>query len=238
MIVLVSCTYIQLIDEWPLASHCLPIGSGVNPTQPSIWRKTMFLDEWYTAIDRTKNNIPQIQPTYAKFYLKMDLNWLRNPLTPCSRTTNTHRAPSAPAFTSTVANCIQITDRSQITDLATSALALPLCSSLCLPWDLPLTVQSCILAKDCKLSEWADWGPCSKACLDPDPESSRGQRSRTRRVHQFSVGEGEDCPPLEETEPCDPQGDGVLPCATWVSLSVMRMCGCMCGSYSFTLNIW
>ncbi|XP_064856159.1 thrombospondin type-1 domain-containing protein 7A-like [Oncorhynchus nerka] len=87
--------------------------------------------------------------------------------------------------------------------------------SLCLPWDLPLTVQSCILAKDCKLSEWADWGPCSKACLDPDPESPKGQRSRTRRVHQFSVGEGEDCPPLEETEPCDPQGDGVLPCATY-----------------------
>lgn len=91
--------------------------------------------------------------------------------------------------------------------------------SLCTPRDLPQTVQSCILPKDCQLTEWADWGPCSKVCLDPQAPS--GTRTRSRRVLLFPVGEGAECAHLEETEPCEPQGDGVPPCATWVSLDNM-----------------
>ena len=87
-------------------------------------------------------------------------------------------------------------------------------SSLCTPRDLPLTVQSCVMPKDCQVTDWAEWGPCSKTCVDP--ETSRGNRSRIRQVLQFPVGEGAECPPLEESESCEPVGEGVPPCATWV----------------------
>ncbi|KAM6967936.1 thrombospondin type-1 domain-containing protein 7A-like [Aplochiton taeniatus] len=85
--------------------------------------------------------------------------------------------------------------------------------NLCMPMDLPLTVQTCLIPKDCELSEWDAWGPCSKTCANP--ESPRGQRTRSRRVLQFSVGGGEKCPYLEEPEECQPQGSGVPPCATY-----------------------
>ncbi|KAF3692339.1 Thrombospondin type-1 domain-containing protein 7A Precursor [Channa argus] len=85
--------------------------------------------------------------------------------------------------------------------------------TLCIPRDLPLTVQSCLLPKDCQLTEWAEWGPCSKTCVDP--ESPRGNRTRNRQVLQFPVGEGAECPPLEESESCEPQGNGMPPCATY-----------------------
>uniref|UniRef100_A0A671TXP3 Thrombospondin type-1 domain-containing protein 7A n=1 Tax=Sparus aurata TaxID=8175 RepID=A0A671TXP3_SPAAU len=84
---------------------------------------------------------------------------------------------------------------------------------LCAPRDLPLTVQSCVMPKDCQVTDWAEWGPCSKTCVDP--ETSRGNRSRIRQVLQFPVGEGAECPPLEESESCEPAGEGVPPCATY-----------------------
>ncbi|XP_046895248.1 thrombospondin type-1 domain-containing protein 7A [Hypomesus transpacificus] len=87
--------------------------------------------------------------------------------------------------------------------------------SHCIPRDLPLTVQSCLLSRDCELSEWSNWGTCTKTCMDP--KSLRGQRSRSRQVVQFLVGKGQECPSLEETEACEPEGDRVPPCAiyTW-----------------------
>ncbi|KAI9533132.1 hypothetical protein NQZ68_025526 [Dissostichus eleginoides] len=86
-------------------------------------------------------------------------------------------------------------------------------TNLCTMRDLPLTVQSCVLPKDCQLTDWIQWGPCSKTCLDP--ESPIGNRTRSRQVVQFPVGEGAECTPLEELESCEPQGESVPPCATY-----------------------
>ncbi|XP_027141893.1 thrombospondin, type I, domain containing 7Ab isoform X6 [Larimichthys crocea] len=85
--------------------------------------------------------------------------------------------------------------------------------NLCTPRDLPLTVQSCVLPKDCQVTDWAEWSPCSKTCVEA--ESPRGNRTRSRQVLQFPVGEGAECPPLEEWESCEPLGEGVPPCATY-----------------------
>uniref|UniRef100_A0A3B3BBP5 Thrombospondin type-1 domain-containing protein 7A n=1 Tax=Oryzias melastigma TaxID=30732 RepID=A0A3B3BBP5_ORYME len=77
----------------------------------------------------------------------------------------------------------------------------------------PLIIQSCVLPKACQVTEWAEWSSCSKTCVDP--ESPGGNRTRQRQVLQFSVGEEAPCPPLEESEPCEPQGGGVPPCTTY-----------------------
>ncbi|TNN52653.1 Thrombospondin type-1 domain-containing protein 7A [Liparis tanakae] len=84
--------------------------------------------------------------------------------------------------------------------------------SLCTPRDLPPTVQSCVLPKDCQVTDWSEWAACSKACVDP--ASPVGRRARSRRVLQFPVGEGAECAALEESEACEPQGEGVPPCST------------------------
>uniref|UniRef100_A0A3B5LNX1 Thrombospondin type-1 domain-containing protein 7A n=1 Tax=Xiphophorus couchianus TaxID=32473 RepID=A0A3B5LNX1_9TELE len=88
-----------------------------------------------------------------------------------------------------------------------------LCLHLCIPRELPLTIQSCVLPKDCQVTEWTDWSACSKACADP--ESPRGNRTRRRQALQVSVGEGVECPVLEETESCEPPGGSVPPCASY-----------------------
>ncbi|XP_031644645.1 thrombospondin type-1 domain-containing protein 7A [Oncorhynchus kisutch] len=85
--------------------------------------------------------------------------------------------------------------------------------SLCSRESLPVTYQACVLAKDCEVSDWTDWSPCSKDCYELNGPT--GERTRTRRVHQFPVGEGEECPELEEKEPCTPQGEGVPPCIAY-----------------------
>lgn len=73
-----------------------------------------------------------------------------------------------------------------------------------------MTFQACVMAKDCDVTEWSEWSTCSKECYDPN--GPNGQRYRTRKVSQFPIGGGADCPELEEKEPCIPQGDGVPPC--------------------------
>ncbi|XP_027727807.1 thrombospondin type-1 domain-containing protein 7A [Vombatus ursinus] len=85
--------------------------------------------------------------------------------------------------------------------------------SLCQQDKLPVTFQSCVLTKECQVSEWSEWSPCSKTCFDTS--SHKGNHVRTRTIKQFPIGNHQDCPALEEIAPCLTQGDGVAPCATY-----------------------
>lgn len=85
--------------------------------------------------------------------------------------------------------------------------------SLCSQETLPVTFQACVITKDCDVTEWSKWSACTKECYDPT--SPKAVWTRTRKVTQFPVGGGIDCPELEEKEPCTPQSDGVPPCITY-----------------------
>uniref|UniRef100_A0A8C1F8A1 Thrombospondin, type I, domain containing 7Ab n=1 Tax=Cyprinus carpio carpio TaxID=630221 RepID=A0A8C1F8A1_CYPCA len=87
------------------------------------------------------------------------------------------------------------------------------CISQCPHWSLPETFQSCLMTKDCVVSEWSVWGSCSKTCSDPSVP--QGTRSRSRQLIQLATGGGSECPQLEESQACEPEGDGVPPCATY-----------------------
>uniref|UniRef100_A0A672MWQ4 Thrombospondin type-1 domain-containing protein 7A-like n=1 Tax=Sinocyclocheilus grahami TaxID=75366 RepID=A0A672MWQ4_SINGR len=85
--------------------------------------------------------------------------------------------------------------------------------SQCNQQTLPVTYQACVIPKDCEVTEWSDWSACSKECYDLN--GRKGQRTRTRQVKQFPVGGGPECPELEESEPCYPQGEGIPPCIVY-----------------------
>uniref|UniRef100_A0A8C5DLN0 Thrombospondin type-1 domain-containing protein 7A n=1 Tax=Gouania willdenowi TaxID=441366 RepID=A0A8C5DLN0_GOUWI len=85
--------------------------------------------------------------------------------------------------------------------------------SLCSKETLPVTFQACVMVKDCEVTEWSEWSDCSKDCYDSN--GPKGERTRTRKVSQFPIAGGEDCPELEEKEPCSPQGDTVPPCIVY-----------------------
>uniref|UniRef100_A0A8D2LWY1 Thrombospondin type-1 domain-containing protein 7A n=1 Tax=Varanus komodoensis TaxID=61221 RepID=A0A8D2LWY1_VARKO len=85
--------------------------------------------------------------------------------------------------------------------------------SFCEQEKLPITFQSCVIPKECQVSEWSEWSPCSKTCFDMT--SPKGNRTRTRIIKQFPIGSENECPELEETEECMSQGDGVAPCITY-----------------------
>ncbi|XP_042804552.1 thrombospondin type-1 domain-containing protein 7B [Panthera leo] len=72
--------------------------------------------------------------------------------------------------------------------------------SLCTQDSLPLTVQSCIMPKDCETTEWSSWSPCSKTCRSGS--LSPGFRSRSRNVKHIAIGGGKECPELLEKEAC------------------------------------
>uniref|UniRef100_A0A8C1KJ43 Thrombospondin type-1 domain-containing protein 7A n=1 Tax=Cyprinus carpio TaxID=7962 RepID=A0A8C1KJ43_CYPCA len=78
---------------------------------------------------------------------------------------------------------------------------------LCPHWSLPETYLSCLMPKDCVVSEWSSWGSCSKTCLDPSVP--QGSRSRSRQLIRLPTGGGSECPQLEESQACEPEGDGV-----------------------------
>uniref|UniRef100_A0A8C6SDE7 Thrombospondin type-1 domain-containing protein 7A n=1 Tax=Neogobius melanostomus TaxID=47308 RepID=A0A8C6SDE7_9GOBI len=85
--------------------------------------------------------------------------------------------------------------------------------SFCAEASVPITYQACVMSKDCEVTEWSEWSACSKECYDPN--GPKGERSRSRKVTQFPVGQGAGCPELEEREPCSPLGDKVPPCIVY-----------------------
>lgn len=84
--------------------------------------------------------------------------------------------------------------------------------SFCKQEKLPITFQSCVMTKECQVSEWSEWTPCSKTCFDMT--TPKGNRTRSRTIKQLPVGSESECPQLEEAEQCVSQGDGVAPCIT------------------------
>lgn len=77
--------------------------------------------------------------------------------------------------------------------------------SLCTQDDSPGTFQSCVMLRDCQMSEWSSWSPCSKTCRAAD--LSPGYRLRSRTITQPAIGRGKECPALEEKEACNIIGD-------------------------------
>ncbi|XP_073401660.1 thrombospondin type-1 domain-containing protein 7B isoform X1 [Dendrobates tinctorius] len=81
--------------------------------------------------------------------------------------------------------------------------------SICTQDNMPLHYQSCVMPKDCEVSEWSEWSVCFKTC---QPEGTiLGLRSRRRTVKHMAVGGGKHCPALEEEEACE-TGGRLPPC--------------------------
>ncbi|XP_062384557.1 thrombospondin type-1 domain-containing protein 7B-like [Sardina pilchardus] len=92
--------------------------------------------------------------------------------------------------------------------------------SLCDHDNAPVNFRSCVMPKDCEVSDWTEWSPCSKTCRTVD--QSPGYRTRKRHVKGLLIGEGKECPALEEREACNLIGD-LLP---------------LCPSYQWLLTDW
>lgn len=90
----------------------------------------------------------------------------------------------------------------------------------------PCAEFSCF-GSDCKVSEWSEWGPCSKEC-------GGGIHTRERRVLSPRTGHGADCPELQQRRgcalhrcpgvPCDDSPD--VPLLTGVECKVLLAMGC------------
>ncbi|XP_066202247.1 thrombospondin type-1 domain-containing protein 7B [Saccopteryx leptura] len=77
--------------------------------------------------------------------------------------------------------------------------------SLCMKDSFPLTVQSCIMPKDCETTEWSSWSLCSKTCHSGS--LSPGFRSRSRSVKHIAIGGGKECPDFLEKQACMVEGE-------------------------------
>ncbi|KAA0707575.1 Thrombospondin type-1 domain-containing protein 7B [Triplophysa tibetana] len=73
--------------------------------------------------------------------------------------------------------------------------------SLCDHDSSPVNFRSCVMPRDCKVSDWSTWSHCSKTCRISD--QSPGFRSRFRSVKRSAIGGGEPCPALVETQRCN-----------------------------------
>uniref|UniRef100_A0A8D2ZLL0 Thrombospondin type-1 domain-containing protein 7A n=1 Tax=Scophthalmus maximus TaxID=52904 RepID=A0A8D2ZLL0_SCOMX len=86
--------------------------------------------------------------------------------------------------------------------------------SLCTKDSSLLTFQACVMPKDCHISDWSSWSPCSKTCRSTD--LSPGYRLRSRIMTQVPLGGGKRCPALEEKEACNIMGDLLPRCPRYV----------------------
>ncbi|CDJ31038.1 LOW QUALITY PROTEIN: uncharacterized protein EMH_0007840 [Eimeria mitis] len=90
----------------------------------------------------------------------------------------------------------------------------------------PCAEISCF-GSDCKVSEWSEWGACSKEC-------GGGVHTRERQVLMPSTGNGADCPELQQRRgcglhrcpgvPCEDSPD--VPLLTGVECKVLLAMGC------------
>ncbi|XP_076158659.1 thrombospondin type-1 domain-containing protein 7B [Alosa pseudoharengus] len=85
--------------------------------------------------------------------------------------------------------------------------------SLCDHDNAPVNFRSCVMPKDCVVSDWTEWSPCSKTCRTAD--QSPGYRTRKRHVKGLLIGEGKECPALEEREACNLIGDLLSLCPSY-----------------------
>ncbi|XP_051957566.1 thrombospondin type-1 domain-containing protein 7B [Xyrauchen texanus] len=73
--------------------------------------------------------------------------------------------------------------------------------SLCDHDNRPVNFRSCVMPRDCTVSDWSLWSPCSKTCRTSD--QSPGFRSRSRVLQRTAIGGGEPCPALLEKASCN-----------------------------------
>uniref|UniRef100_A0A672KE66 Thrombospondin type-1 domain-containing protein 7B-like n=1 Tax=Sinocyclocheilus grahami TaxID=75366 RepID=A0A672KE66_SINGR len=73
--------------------------------------------------------------------------------------------------------------------------------SLCDHDNSLVNFRSCVMPRDCKVSDWSQWSPCSKTCRTSD--QSPGFRIRSRSLQRAAIGGGEPCPALEEKANCN-----------------------------------
>ncbi|KAK2874094.1 hypothetical protein Q8A67_021247 [Cirrhinus molitorella] len=73
--------------------------------------------------------------------------------------------------------------------------------SLCDHDNSPVNFRSCVMPRDCKVSDWSQWSLCSKTCQTSD--QSPGFRIRSRSLKRTAIGGGEPCPALEDKANCN-----------------------------------
>ena len=70
-------------------------------------------------------------------------------------------------------------------------------------------IQACAI--DCEVSDWGDFGACSKTC-------GGGTQTRTRTVVTSPANGGSSCPALTESQPCNTQACAMTPAPSPVSV--------------------
>ncbi|XP_067132725.1 thrombospondin type-1 domain-containing protein 7B-like [Centruroides vittatus] len=65
------------------------------------------------------------------------------------------------------------------------------------PLRIPL-IESCIIPRDCRVSEWSQWTTVGEGCITSDGHVYPEHRRRRRRIEKLPEGEGAPCPPLVE----------------------------------------
>ncbi|XP_067132624.1 thrombospondin type-1 domain-containing protein 7B-like [Centruroides vittatus] len=59
-------------------------------------------------------------------------------------------------------------------------------------------IESCIVPRDCRVSEWSQWTTVGEGCITSDGHVYPEHRRRRRRIEKLPEGEGAPCPPLVE----------------------------------------